>query len=284
VVDVEQSSTVVRAGRSRSALVVAPRIDDTLEGYRGWLAGRKLRPRAIDTYLRDLKTFVAFLGDEPQVADITLENIERFQADRAHLAGSTIAKYLTVVRSYCRYCIKKQLRADDPTLEIDWPHREETPPRALNARALRLLDRALEMPLEHLPIRSRDIRLRNRIAILLMLYAGLRLSETAALLWKDVDLDVLMLTVRNAKGGKFRVIPLHERLAAALRLIPDQARRGAVCGRGDGRPRSYKSLPHIFDRWLREEGLEISAHQLRHTFATQMLWNGANLREIQRLL
>jgi integrase/recombinase XerC len=57
-----------------------------------------------------------------------------------------------------------------------------------------------------------------------------------------------------------------------------------VCGHRNGKPISYKTVPHIFDRWLKTEGLDISAHQLRHTFATQMLWNGADLRTIQRLL
>jgi len=136
--------------------------------------------------LRDLRTFVAFLGEEPTIADVTLENIERFQADRAHLAGSTMAKYLSIVRSYCRYCIRKKLRADDPTLEIEeWPPREEPPPRALSARELRLLDLALATPLEQLPVWRRATRARDRIAVLLMLSAGLRLSETAALLWKE---------------------------------------------------------------------------------------------------
>jgi len=101
---------------------------------------------------------------------------------------------------------------------------------------------------------------------------------------EGIDLDVLTLTVRNAKRGKFRVIPLHDRPVTALKMVPEHEWRGAVCGRADGKVRSYKSLPHIFDRWLKAAGLEISAHQLRHTFATRMLWNGANLREIQRLL
>jgi site-specific recombinase XerD len=191
---------------------------------------------------------------------------------------------LTTIRSHCRYCIRKRLRADDPTLEIDWPQRGETPPRALTSRELRLLDQLLDAPLDELPSWRRPIRIRNQIAILLMLYAGLRISEVATLRWKDVDLDELMLMVRDAKGGTFRVVPIHDRLAAALCMILDSERRGAVCGRCGGKQRSYKSLPHIFDRWLRDDGLEISAHQLRHTFATRLLWAGANLREIQRLL
>jgi len=120
-----------------------------------------------------------------------------------------------------------------------------------------------------------------------MLYAGLRISEVADLEWRDIDLDELTLIVLHAKGGKFRIIPIHERLGAGLHAIPEKERRGAVCGKRNRTARSRKSLPHLFSEpWLGSEeiGLEISAHQLRHTFATRMLWNGANLREIQRLL
>jgi site-specific recombinase XerD len=258
----------------------------TVDGYRVWLTVRKLRPRAIDTYVRDLERYFRHLGDAATVADVTVESIEAYAASRAHLSGATLGKDLTVIRSHAKYCIRKRLRADDPTQHIDWPSRDEVPPRALSSEELDLLEQALAAPLTALSPRRRANRARDRRAVLLMLYAGLRISEVAALLSKDVDLDRGTILVRNAKGGKYRLIPVHERLEEALREVPVKERRGAVYGRKkDGKECSYKSLPHIFGpRWLQAEGLHISAHQLRHTFATQLLWAGANLMEIQRLL
>jgi site-specific recombinase XerD len=261
-------------------------LGETVDGYRTWLAVRKFRPRAISTYLRDLGRYFDYLGDGAAVADVTQETIEAYQASRSHLSGATLGKDLSVIRSYARWAVRKRLLAVDPTLDIDWPSRDEVPPRALSSDELVLLEQALAAPLSALSERKRANRARDRRAVLIMLYAGLRISEMAALLWKDVDLDRKTIMVRNAKGGKFRLIPIHERVEAALREVPPEERRGAVYGRKkDGKACSYKSLPHIFGpRWLQSEGLEISAHQLRHTFATQLLWAGANLMEIQRLL
>lgn len=261
-------------------------LGETVDGYRVWLATRKLRPRAIATYLRDLTRYFGYLGDAATVADVTQETIEAYQASRAHLSGATLGKDLTIIRSYARWCVRKRFLSADPTLDIDWPSRDEVPPRALSSDELSLLERALAAPLAALPAARRSSRARDRRAVLIMLYGGLRISEVAALLWKDVDLDRGTIMVRDAKGGKFRLVPIHERLDAALREVPPEDRCGAVYGRrGDGKACSYKSLPHIFGpRWLASCGLHISAHELRHTFATQLLWAGANLMEIQRLL
>jgi integrase/recombinase XerD len=118
-----------------------------------------------------------------------------------------------------------------------------------------------------------------------MLYAGLRLSEAANVMWADIDLGTGVLMVQNGKGGKWRMIPIHERLRTILELVPPDERHGAVAGKKDGTALHYTSLPHIFDRTIPDAvGLDITAHQLRHTFATRLLWAGANIREIQYLL
>lgn len=265
-------------------LVESPAIAGTLDSFAAGLAGRKVRPRTTTTYLKALRRFARSLGSEPTIADVSAENIGRYQVARADLAAATIAKDLSAIRSYCRWCIDAGLRVDDPTLRITWPKRIEPIPRCLKQRELRMLDQILAVPLPLLDTKKRHVRERERRIILLMLYAGLRLSEVPKLDWRDVDLDTLTLTVRDGKGGRDRALPIHERVAADLRLTPEKQQRGAVCGHLNGRPISYKSVPHVFDRWLKEEGLDISAHQLRHTFATQLLWAGADLRTIQRLL
>lgn len=265
-------------------LATSPAISGTLASFDAFLAGRKCSPRTAETYARALSRFVAFLGDEPTIGHIHAESIGRYQVARSHLAPATIGKDLSAIRAYSRWCIRAKLRLDDPTLELEWPKRSEPIPRALSLRELRELDRLLSTPLPILDIKARHVRQRDHRIVLLMEYAGLRLSEVARLLWRDVDLEAGVLTVRQGKGRKDRALPIHHRLAANLELTPSDKQKGAVCGHLDGRPLSYKSIPHTFDRWLKEEGMQISAHQLRHTFATRLLWAGKDLRTIQRLL
>ena len=97
--------TVRHEQRAELILCSAPRIADTLDGYRVSLQTRKLRPQAVDTYLRDRSLYVRFLGEEATVADVTQDSIEEFQATRTHLALGTNWKLLTTIRSYCRYFI-----------------------------------------------------------------------------------------------------------------------------------------------------------------------------------
>lgn len=270
--------------REQITLTSAPKILDTMDSFASSLAGRKLSTRTIETYAKSVRQYASWIGTDATVADVTAERITAFQIAKKHLEAATVSRHLSALRTYSRWCIKAKLRSDDPTLEIEWPKRIEPLPRALTQRELRLLDKILA---EHLPILDKKTRHkveRDRRIVLIMLYAGLRLSEVAVLKWQDVDLDAGTLTVRKGKGGQSRVIPLHDRLKIDLERTREEDQKGAVCGHRDGKPLSYKSIPHVFDRWLKDAGLDISAHQLRHTFATRMLWAGADLRTIQRLL
>lgn len=266
-------------------LASAPTIGRTLDGFAADLAGKKkLRPRAIETYLRAVRRFAAWLGEESTHAEITEASIGRYQIAKGHLAPATIGKELSAIRAYCRWCIRAGLRHDDPTLNLERPKRPDPLPRALSSRDLRLLERILAAPLPALARKARQRIRRDRRIVLLGLFAGLRLSEIATLDWKCVDLDAETITVRDGKGGRDRVVPIAARLLDDLKETPEERQRGAVAGHADGRALSYKSIPHVFNRWLSDAGLDISAHQLRHTYAVTLLRAGADIRAIQTLL
>lgn len=274
----------VHTAVTQQILAESPQLLGTLDSYAAGMAARKLRARAIETYLKSLRRFRVWLGPEPTVADVTADSIGRYQVARGDKAAATIAKDLSAIRSHCRWCIRVGLRLDDPTLQIEWPRRNDPIPRCLKARELRVLDEILSRPLPTLDTKARFITARNKRVVLLGLYAGLRISEIADLNWENVDLDLRTIAVRNGKGGKDRLIPIHDRVAMELSRTPENEQRGAVCGSRAGRHTTYKSLPHVFDRWLKEQGLDITAHMLRHTFAVTMLRGGADIRQIQLLL
>ena len=141
----DSTPTTTTALRSHAVdLRTAPRIMDTLDSYTAYLAGqRKLRPRAIETYRRAVVRVATWLGDEATVAALTADAIGRYQVAKAHLLAASVAKELSAIRSYSRWCMRAQLRADDPTMELEWPKRTEPIPRALTARELRQLDAIL---------------------------------------------------------------------------------------------------------------------------------------------
>jgi site-specific recombinase XerD len=259
-------------------------LNDLLPQYERFLAGKKRSQRGIERYRYALKRYFHYLGPEATLEQITQATIEEYQESIAHLSGSTIGNALSCIRSFCRWAIRRGFRLDDPTIFIERPSKKRPAPRALRTEELQALMAAIKEP-DDLSQEEQWYWQRNRRAVLLMLYAGLRLAEAAALRWKDVDLlgSPPYLVVRDGKGGHDRIVPLHRRLLRELKMVPTDERQteSAVAGKTDGGNLSYRSIEHVCDRWLANLGVDISAHQLRHTFATQMLINGANLRAIQ---
>lgn len=267
-------------------LASAPAIHETLEEFAAYCGGRKMRDRSVDTYRRAVARFAGWLGDESTVAEITAESIGRYQRQRAKRAAATLGKELSAIRCYCRYLIRSHIRADDPTLDLEFPRRPKRLPRPLKKEQLRQLEDILARDPPILDMRARRIWIRNRRIVIILLYTGLRRSEVAGLTWDDVYLDEAQLIVRSdtAKGGNERIVPLHRRVVAELESTPPEKRRGAVAGHKDGTCLSHKTIGLIFERWLADQGLRISAHKLRHTAATQLLQSGADIREVQTTL
>jgi site-specific recombinase XerD len=252
--------------------------------YTAALRARGQRPRGIQKYRETLTSFFVWLGPHACMEALTAPSVRRYQEHKSLTCGAgSIGNLLTVIRSFCSWAIREELRSTDPTLLCDWPRRRPTVPRALNHAQLRALMAAITTPV-HLPQAQRWIWERNQRAVLLMLFAGLRIAEAAALDWRDVDLDGRTLYVREGKGGNDRTVPIHPRLRLALEAVPACERHCAIAGQVDGRPLTHKSMGHLFERWLPGLGIEISSHQLRHSFATSLLKSGANLRVIQQLL
>lgn len=280
-------TTTLRTNTRRLSTI--PRIDESLPDYERALRRQRKSDRTVRAYVREVTLFAAWVDDAATIADITTPALEDYQTARSEWAPATINRALSAIRSYCRWSIKEGYRADDPTLDVEWLDLGEPHPRALRVEELARLSAIFDRPLPQTEperwYRARDVR-----AIMLMLYAGLRLSEAATARWRDLDLYANggrgSLTVFG-KGNKRRVLGVHRRLRVALLAVPEHERIGkdAIAGKLDGTPLKYKSMAHIFERWLQEdEQLDISAHQLRHSFATEMLRGGANLREIQTAL
>lgn len=272
--------------REISRLATAPAITETLGGFQDYMAGRKFSAKTISTYSRAVRAFGDWLGSGATIADIQSDRLVAYQADLRRRSAATIGKYLSAIRCYCRYLIRAQLRADDPTLDLIWPKRADPPPRDLSSTELAQLNALLDRPLPVLDKKRSWVMARDKRAIVLMLYAGLRLTEAADLAWNDVDMPRHSLIVRKGKGGKWRTLVMHPYLYAMLDGVPNSERSGFVVGGRDGRRVAGKTLAKMFEAggWVRDAGLDVSAHDLRHAFALALLRSGVDIRNIQALL
>ena len=252
------------------------RFVDSLHQYQAWLESRKLSARGIDTYLRDLRRFSEHIGEAATVEEITQEQIEAYQISRRHLSAASLRKTLSALKSWADWAVRRRLIPFNPALDLSFPKRPAALPRALSSTQIDMLERWLDEPSE-IAIYQRD-----RLAIILMLYAGLRLSECCNLQWADVDMGQRIIWVRHGKGDKDRLIPMHDRLCEALRSAGPSA--GPVLRSEKGGKLNERTLRQTFYRRLVLIGLDISAHQLRHTFATQLLNAGADLMIISELM
>lgn len=270
---------------ARPTLAVLPTLAELAEPYGESLAGEKKSPETVRTYRKALGRLASFLGDGATPAEVTPKSIRRFMAHHHALGASTLRLALSATRSFSRWCIDQGYRADDPTIGIRWPRLPELLPRALSGDQLARLEQVLAAR----PRRAMDPRTKRLIpvyrrTVVLMLYAGLRRQEASTLRWPDVDLARGTILVRG-KGSRERLLPLHPRLREELGRVAPADRVGYVItsSRTGGR-RLHKAMGRIFEVWLRGEGLDISAHQLRHTFAAQLLDHGADLEQIRQLL
>lgn len=253
---------------------------ETLTDYQAWMESKKWRPRAIDAYVRELRRFGRWLPVE--LDKLSQDHVELYQIERRHLSASSLRKTISAVKSWGRWAVKTGLIAANPAEDMEYPRKTAPVPRDLSSDELAIIEQWLD---DREPTGNRElVQQRDRLAIILMLYAGLRLSECCDLRWTDIDLGRNMLRVVDGKGGKTRMVPIHARLKAELQEQP-KPRSGPVL-RNSSKLGGIvsKTLRQTFWRRLARLGLDVSAHQLRHTFATTLLNNGADLMTICELL
>ena len=132
-------------------------------------------------------------------------------------------------------------------------------------------------------------RKRDRLIVLLLYGAGLRVSELCNLKRDDVDLERGIIVVRGGKGAKDRVVPIPEFLVKEIRSYletrSDSSEYLLVEERRKEKDRlSPKTVWYLLKKYGKRAGVEVTPHRLRHSFATHMLERGVDIRAIQELL
>ncbi len=241
-------------------------------------------PRTCEAYARDLEFFARFLGRE--AAEAQRADVKAFVLDLAgkrRYRPAAVRRKLVALRRFFRYLVVENRRSDDPTVGIDSPKLPKRLPVVLKendvARLLRTAPPAG---------RTEFQRLRDR-AILEVLYAsGIRRAEVAGLNLQDVDLERRVMRVLG-KGNKQRTVLINSAAADAMRVYlgyrPRTSDEAFFVGRS-GRRLGVRAIWMVVRTVERLSGLPLHAspHIMRHSFATHLLENGADLMTIKELL
>ncbi|MFP4145245.1 MAG: tyrosine recombinase XerC [Phycisphaeraceae bacterium] len=276
---------------------------------------RHFSPYTARCYGADLRQFAEYLAEAEGIEIVEGEALPAEAATRieqrsldadamtvrgflAHLemfgySTATTARKIATLRSFYKWLLSREMIATNPMLLIRSPKQAKRLPKAIPVEQV---ERLLASPDNGETLGARDR------AILETLYStGVRVSELVDLDRSDLDLSLQTLHVRG-KGKKERIVPLGSHALAAIRhyltlLEPDRRFRKLrdqsmiapsvplFVNKNGGRL-SSRSVRRKLDKYLRDAGLDpsISPHTLRHSFATHLLDNGADLRSVQELL
>lgn len=256
---------------------------------------RNLSPATLDAYERDLTQFLEFVWTQLELLGRpqSLQEVDKYLVreyltflNREGYSRSSVARHLASIRGFSRFLYAQGILAHDFARRIATPKQAKTIPEVLTMEEIKLfLD-------GQMPGRTPELQARNK-AIFEVLYAsGIRLSELVGLDLDDVDFSHRFLRVLG-KGSKERIVPLGEYALASVqsycnlrpRLLKGKKNPALFLNARGGRI-TPRGVQYILEECMKELQIHksISPHTFRHTFATHLLDNGADLRSIQELL
>lgn len=251
---------------------------------------RGLSDNTIFAYRQDLMDFLAFLKKEGLDSWPTKAvDIDAFLAEQRDLnkATSSISRMISSLRKFYQWLVRQNIQKINPMLEIDSPKKEHRLPVALSVdEVTKLLDQ---------PDVTKKLGIRDR-ALLETLYAtGIRVSELINLKFSDLHEELKLLKVLG-KGSKERLIPISDVAISWIKSYQEKVRDPLLLKSGKytdtiflnnrGGALTRQAVWQIIKRYCQMAGIKknVTPHTLRHTFATHLLENGADLRVVQEIL
>lgn len=242
---------------------------------------RNYSEHTLRSYRTDLVELAEFLKDKDP-KNVTHLDLRRFLArlKERNCAKRTVVRKLGAIRSFFRFLFREKYIQKNPADSIFTPKLDKRLPEFLDTE--KIVNLVTAPPLDNV------LGLRDR-AILEVLYStGIRVSELVGLSQEDVDLIAGAVKVRG-KGKKERIAMLGEEAQRAVRNYLEErgaTGSGAVFLNKRGGRLTDRSVRRIIDKYVKKCSIEqkISPHSIRHSFATHLLNNGADLRSVQELL
>jgi integrase/recombinase XerD len=267
-------------------------MEDQLKDFIHFLIVEKgLAKNTIVSYERDLKSYIKYFRNVEQLK--SFNEVERIHI--IHFLGylkeqgkssRTLARHVASIRAFHQFLLRERVSDHDPSVHIETPKLERTLPKVLNLEEVETL---LDSPdvKDHYGIRDK--------AMLELLYAtGIRVSELIGLQTSDVHLTMGFVRCIG-KGNKERIIPIGKTALAALEHYVNNGRSHFISKKNHdhalflnhhGKQLTRQGFWKILKKLARDAGIEkdLTPHTLRHSFATHLLENGADIRAVQEML
>ncbi|RLQ90636.1 site-specific tyrosine recombinase XerD [Falsibacillus albus] len=267
-------------------------MEDRLKDFIHYMIVEKgLAKNTVVSYERDLKNYLKYLLNVEVVSslnDVSRVHIVQFLGHLKNQGKSvrTVARHVASIRSFHQFLLREKAVDQDPSVHIESPQQGRTLPKVLSLGEVESL---LEAPVDAPPFGIRDK------AMLEILYAtGIRVSELISLNVDDVHLTMGFVRCIG-KGNKERIIPLGRTAASALedylkdgrtKLRSPKYKTDALFLNHHGNGLTRQGFWKILKGLAKKANIEkdLTPHTLRHSFATHLLENGADLRAVQEML
>ncbi|APX72901.1 tyrosine recombinase XerC [Companilactobacillus allii] len=244
------------------------------------------------SYLEDINNFVKFLDDNGGFKGFTKINrldVETYLTylDEKNYADETVARRVSALRSFYNFLLRNKFMKTNPFDLIQLRHKGRKLPRFFYEKEMKQLFEA---------VKGDDALSERNSALLELLYAtGMRVSECSNLELEQLDFTNGIVLV-HGKGDKDRYVPFGSFAQRALNRYIDDGRKKLMAANNmdhqfvfvnnRGKGITSRGVEYILDQIIKKTSLttDIHPHMIRHTFATHMLDNGADLRTVQELL
>lgn len=230
---------------------------------------RNYSRKTVQSYLHCLQEYFKFKKGRP--TDLDIENIRNFLLNKQaqKFAPQTVNAYLNAIKFFYREIVKSPIRID-----IRFSKKTKKLPIVLSRGEIADLINVLSNP-------------KHRLIVALAYGAGLRVSEVVALKVKDLDMNELVIHVKQAKGKKDRLTLFPQKLKTQMRdLLLGKNKDDYVFLSERGKKLTERTAQKVFEKALEKADIkkDASFHSLRHSFATHLLENGVDIRYVQELL
>lgn len=254
---------------------------------------RRYSPQTIDSYRRDIEKFFAFLAEEgilfDQVDPQIIRNFLSLEMSNG-VSKRSCKRRLSALRHFYTYLVREHIVDLNPFVFVSSPKLEKKFPHFLYREQI---DKIFELN----RLRKDELAIRDQAIMELLYYSGIRVHELVTIMVQDINIKQRLLRVIG-KGDKQRIVPFSKQCANdindyLLNLRPvllarsRQEKKSAALFLNDkGVQLTNRGVEYILDKVQEMTGqnLNMHPHMLRHSFATHLLENGADLREIQELL